>query len=101
MWSTSIYVYLVLKSYLPHKNINFSEGKEEIMNKVKIFVCLCLFRSSPDVNSGILDPTNPTPMEIRYEFSIYALLNIPPVPAMAFNLPKTLLLYLYLLLLYL
>lgn len=67
---------------------------EEIMNKMKIFVCICPFQSSPDINPGILDPTNPTLLEIRYEFSIYALLNTPPVPATAFNPPKTLLLYL-------
>lgn len=41
MQSTSMYLYLFLKSYLPHKNINFSEGMEEIMNKMKIFAFVC------------------------------------------------------------
>lgn len=98
MKSTSIYLFLFLKSYLPHKNINFNEGMEEIMNEIKIFVCICLFQSSPAVNPGSSDPTNPTLLQIRYEFSIHALLKTP-VPIMAFNPSKTLLLYLYVLLL--
>lgn len=91
MQSTSVYLFLFLKSHLPHKSINFSE---EIMNKIKIFVCVCLFQSGPDVNPGTFDPTNPTLLEMGSDFSIHALRKTPPVPIMAFNPSKTLLLYL-------
>lgn len=75
MQSTSTYIFLVLRSYLLHKNTDFSEGIEEIIAQMKIFLCIFLFQSGPVVNPGILDPTNPTLLELRCEFSIHALLK--------------------------
>lgn len=71
MQSTSTYTFLVLRSYLLHKITDFSEEIEEIITQMKICLCIFLFQSGPVVNPGILDPTNPTLLELRCEIRLF------------------------------